>query len=166
MDEKMDMRGQLILLLQDREGAVAYQRQFKNHIVTAGRTLVAQLFSGQFDGAPSTPVSHMAVGSGSKPAADEDTALLAQRGERKAISNFRHLEVFTEPAPSGGTVQRVRVGLETVFDFDEANDPTTPLREAGIFNAATSGMMYNRVVFEPVTKTEAFRLTLLWEVIF
>jgi hypothetical protein len=61
---------------------------------------------------------------------------------------------------------RLRVTLQTVFDFAEANDPSVPLREAGIFTAETGGVMYNRVVFEPVTKTNAFRLTLFWEIIF
>jgi hypothetical protein len=64
-----------------------------------------------------------------------------------------------------GDVKRIRVGLTASFDFGEANGPE-PLQEAGLFNAAADGVMYNRVVFEPVTKTDAFKLTLLWEVVF
>ena len=47
-----------------------------------------------------------------------------------------------------------------------ADGPTEPLREAGVFNAATGGVMYNRVVFQDVTKTDAFKLTLLWDIVF
>ena len=164
MNETMDMRGQLTLLLSDHTGEVVFQQKYKNRIVTSGRKLVAEMFSGQFGGAPPAAVSHMAVGSGDAAAADGDAALAAQRGGRKAISSAK-LTTFNETQPSG-VVQRVRVSLQAVFDFNEANDPAVPLREAGVFNADTGGVMYNRVVFEPVTKTDAFRLTLLWEVVF
>jgi hypothetical protein len=40
------------------------------------------------------------------------------------------------------------------------------LREAGIFTAVSGGVMYNRVVFDAVTKTNAFKLTLLWDITF
>ncbi len=165
MRETMDMRGQLIVQLSDRAGQIVHRQRYKNHIVTAGRMLVAQLFTGVFDGPAPVPVTHMAVGSARDvetpdPPADGDGDLVAQRGERKPIS------VGGYATPDEGGVTRVRVSLESVFDFDDANDPDTPLREAGIFNAAEDGVMYNRVVFEPVTKTEAFKLTLLWDVTF
>ena len=63
-------------------------------------------------------------------------------------------------------VKRTRLTLTAVFDFGEANDPATPLSEAAIFTAATAGVMYNRVVFAPVTKTNAFKLTLFWDIVF
>jgi hypothetical protein len=62
-------------------------------------------------------------------------------------------------------VRRVKATLRTVFDFGEVNG-TEALREAGVFTAATGGVMYNRVVFDPVTKTTAFQLTLLWDITF
>jgi hypothetical protein len=102
----------------------------------------------------------MAVGTGANAPADTDAALQAQRSDRKAITS----NVLTQFLDSG--VSRIRVSLQAVFDFNEANDPAVPLREAAIFTAAAGGVMYNRVVFEPVTKTDAFKLTLLWDVIF
>lgn len=160
MKETMELRGQLTLIWSDQDGRVVQRQQVQNHIVTSGRNLVAQLFSGQFAGPPPTPVTHMAVGTGSNPAADTDTALQAQRSDRKAITS----NVLTQFLD--GDVNRIRVSLQAVFDFNEANDSAVPLREAAIFTAATGGVMYNRVVFEPVTKTDAFKLTLLWDVIF
>ena len=67
---------------------------------------------------------------------------------------------------SSGVIQRAHLSLTAVFDFNEANDPAIPLTEAGIFTAATGGVMYNRVVFAPVTKTNAFKLTLFWDIVF
>ncbi len=160
MIEKIEMRGRLSLIMTDRQGRQISRQAYDNHIVSSGRSLVAEMFSGQFGGPPPTAVSHMAVGTGSTAASDGDTALESQRGDRNAITSAT-LATFDD---SG--VQRVRVSLQTVFDFDQVNDATIPLREAGIFTALTGGVMYNRVVFEPVTKTNAFKLTLLWDVIF
>jgi hypothetical protein len=85
--------------------------------------------------------------------------LRAQRGGRKEMG-----EVSYEEFPDGG-VTRVRTRLTAEFDFDEANG-NDPLREAGVFNQAEDGVMYNRVVFDPVTKTDAFKLTLIWDIVF
>jgi hypothetical protein len=59
----------------------------------------------------------------------------------------------------------VRAQVQTVFDYAEANG-ADPLREAAIFTALAGGTMYNRVVFDPVTKTNTFRLTLIWDILF
>ena len=54
--------------------------------------------------------------------------------------------------------------LTALLDFGAANDPAVPLREAGLFNDAN--VLYSRVVFQPVTKTDTFQLTLIWEIVF
>lgn len=159
MNERQEMRGRLTLRVSDGEGRTLYERPHKNRIVTSGRMLVAQLFGGVESGAAPAQVTHMAVGTNGTAAADADEALRAQRGGRKEIG-----EVHYEEFPEGG-VTRVRARLTAEFDFDEANG-NEPLREAGVFNAAEDGVMYNRVVFEPVTKTEAFKLTLIWDIVF
>ena len=159
MNEKQEMRGYLTLRVSDGEGRTLYERPHKNRIVTGGRMLVAQLFGGVGSGATPAQVTHMAIGTNGTAPADGDKALRAQRGERKEIG-----EVGYEEFPEG-TVTRVRARLTAEFDFDEANG-ADPLREAGVFNAADDGVMYNRVVFDPVTKTEAFKLTLIWDIVF
>lgn len=166
MDESMNMRGSLRLQITDGEGRVVAERQYHNRIVKSGRELVAKLFAGVSAGAPPTRVTHMAVGTNSTPPADNQTALGAERAPRKEIqaADVTYTE-FEEPVAGGGTVRRVRASLKAVFDFNEANG-TDALREAGIFNAATGGVMYNRVVFDAVTKTTAFKLTLLWDITF
>ena len=159
MHDILDMRGNLRLLLTDRHGVAALDRQQGNRIVTSGRRLVAEMFGGQTTGLPCTPVTRMAVGTGSAAASDGDTALGAQRGQGKPITKVEYGE-FNDAS----NVKRVRVQLTSQFGFTEANDPSTPLREAGLFNDA--GVLYSRVVFEPVTKTDTFQLTLLWEIVF
>jgi hypothetical protein len=159
MNEDQEMRGRLTLRVSDGEGRTLYERPQKNRIVTSGRMLVAHLFGGVESGATPTQVTHMAVGTNGTAPADGDQALKSQRSGRKEIG-----EVGYEEFPEGG-VARVRARLTAEFDFDEANG-NDPLREAGVFNEAEDGVMYNRVVFDPVTKTDAFKLTLIWDIVF
>lgn len=158
MQETMDMQGRLRLLGEDRAGRIVVDRTHANRIVKSGRQLAAQLFAGVV-GTPPSKVSHMAVGTGAEAATDDQTALLAER-DRNAVS----APVYTEVIDGTG-IKRIKVSLQTVFDFGEANG-AAPLREAGIFTAETGGTMYNRVVFDPVTKADTFKLTLIWDIVF
>jgi hypothetical protein len=158
--DRMDMSGRLRILLLDRAGRITLEQTQRNRIVSGGRRLVAEMFAGQTAGPPRTPVSAIAVGTGDAEAKDSDTVLAAQRGDPKAISKVDYGS-FTDPQ-SG--VSRIRVQLPSRLDFGEANDPSTPLREAGLFNA--DGVLYSRVVFKDVTKTDTFQLTLIWEIVF
>jgi hypothetical protein len=158
MQETMDMQGKLKLLVEDRNGAIVLDRTYGNRIVKAGRQLVAQLFAG-VSGTPPSKVSHMAVGTGGDAAADDQAALVAERARNPVAT-----PVYSEIVDGTG-VKRIKVSLQTVFDFGEANG-TDPLREAGIFTAPTGGTIYNRVVFDPVTKANTFKLTLIWDIVF
>ena len=167
MRESNEMRGALTMQVTDREGVLVYEMRQKNRIVTSGRSLVAQLFAGVAGGvatltAPS-PVTHMGVGTNATAPGDGDGALKAERAPRRAISSVDYSEI--SEGTGADEVKRVRARLTAVFDFGDANG-AEPLREAGIFTAENGGVMYNRVVFEPVTKTDAFKLTLLWDIVF
>lgn len=163
MNERNEMKGCLTLRVYDREGRLLHDRRHDNRIVTSGRQMVARMFGGVSTGSAPTRVTHMAVGTDATAPADADTALKAQRGGRKPIGDVTYGE-FDETV-TGGLVKRVRARLTAEFDFGEANG-NEPLREAGVFNAASGGIMYNRVTFEEVTKTDAFKLTLVWEIVF
>jgi hypothetical protein len=142
------------------------------------------MFGGVSTGTPPTQVTHMAVGTGADDPADGQAGLIAEVAPRKPITSVAYTQ-FVEasaaaalPAASarvlaggslatpaiGDGVQRVRVSLKALFDFGEANGAV--LREAGIFTAPAGGVMYNRVTFDAVTKTNAFQLTLLWDIVF
>jgi hypothetical protein len=166
MNEEMNMCGAMTVQISDREGRVVYERRQDNRIVKTGRELVAKLFAGTSGGTPPSKVTHMAVGTDGTATTDDQTALGKERPAkdgvpRKPIEKVTFTD-FVEPVTN---VKRVRVSISAVFDFDEANG-TDPLREAGVFTAASGGVMYNRVVFDAVTKTNAFKLTLLWDITF
>lgn len=157
MQEHLNMRGTMRIISEDRNGRIVHDRRHTNRIVQSGRRLVAELYAG-VAGTPPSQVSHMAVGTGSDAAADDQTTLGAERA-RNAVITPVYNKIIDD------SVARINVTLQTVFDFAEANG-TEPLREAGIFTAATDGTMYNRVVFDPVTKTDTFKLTLIWDIVF
>lgn len=163
MRETINMRGELTLRLVDADGQVVQQRHYKNRIVKTGRQLVAELFGGPPGDAVPTKVTHIAVGEDGTPPADGDTTLKAER-LRKPIQSVQFTE-FDELVGSD-TVRRVRVTLSTELDYGEGNNTKTELQEAGIFTAAEGGIMYNRVVFDKVKKTQSFKLMLVWEVTF
>ena len=170
MDHIHEMRGYLTLKVADENGNVICERACKNRIVTTGRNLVARLFGG-FTSPQPTRVTHMAVGTDGTAEGDNNTQLGAQRDAkagvpRKQITAVAYEEIDEpQPGTTATTVRRVRARLTAEFDFDEANGGVA-LREAGMFTAPTGGVMYNRVTFDPVTKTEAFKLTLIWDVVF
>lgn len=124
-----------------------------NSIVLTGRDLVALRFIGQ-----GNPVSHVAVGTGAAPTDPGATANLGTELFRKAINPINLATDLTTTNDG-----KRKVVLSTDLDFNEANGALT---EAGLFNAASNGVMYNRVVFPPVNKTLDFKLTLIWEITF
>ena len=164
MRDTADMRGALTIQLTDADGRVVYRQHRHNRIVKTGRRLVAELFGGVTAGTPPAKVTHVAVGTDAKAPTDNDGALGAERA-RNPITEVAYTDFDERPQGAAETVKRTRVSLTAVFDFDQAND-AVPLREAGVFTAATGGVMYNRVTLDPVTKTNAFKLTVLWDVVF
>lgn len=158
MQESQNMQGALYLALVDDAGQVVYERRYQNRIVTSGRRLVAEMFAGRPDNKVPARVSQIAVGDGGGAVADGNSALVNQR-IAKDITQVEY--VVVQDASSGA--ERVRVTLRAELTKEEGNG-AQPLREAGILNE--DGVLYNRVVFEDVTKTDRFRLMLMWEVTF
>jgi hypothetical protein len=158
MQDTMNMQGRVRLIGQTRDGRVVLDRSHANRIVQAGRRLVAQHFAG-VPGTPPAIVSHMGVGTGATAPADGDVSLVAERARNPVAAPVYSAVV------DGTGVQRIKVSLQTVFDFGDANG-ADPLREAAIFTAASGGTMYNRVVFDAVTKANTFKLTLIWDIVF
>jgi hypothetical protein len=158
MRETMDMQGKVRLLLEDSEGRLLLDRTHPNRIVKSGRQLVAQLFAG-VEGTPPSKVTHMAVGTGKDEAKDDQVGLQAERA-RNPVGKPVYGEIVDDKG-----VKRIKVSLQSVFDFGEANG-AEPLCEAGLFTAKSEGTIYNRVTFDPVTKANTFKLTLIWDIVF
>lgn len=158
MQDTLNMQGRVHLIGQALDGRIVLDRWHANRILRAGRQLVAQRFAG-VPGTPPATVSHMAVGTGGDAVTDDQTALVAELARNPVAA-----PVYTDIIDGTG-VKRVKVSLQTVFDFGDANS-ADPLREAGIFTAAAAGTIYNRVVFDAVTKANTFKLTLIWDIVF
>jgi hypothetical protein len=153
--EAFDMKGHLTLKLHNRQGELVCELDADNDIVLTGRDLVAKLFAN----INITPISHIAVGTGTAPVDPAADTKLQSESFRKAITPIDPAKDIT-PAEN-----KVRVVVSAELDFTEGNGALT---EAAMFNsdAPASGVMYNRVVFPPVNKTSDFKLTLVWEILF
>lgn len=155
IQEQQGMTGRLTIVLRDHYDHVVTQRQVNNLITTAGKTLVAKLFTGEVQG---NPVFHIAVG-------DDDTSL--------ASTNIRLQKELSRVAAD--TVQLVeeesqeKIVVKLAATFPELDDnQKQELREAGTFITLPNKepVLYNRVIFPTVTRTSNLKLTLMWEVLF
>lgn len=156
--ESIELKGLLSLVLTDRKGQTVLQQNASNMVVTSGRDLVAKLFANQ----KIDPVNFVAVGIGNTPADEADQALADQLGPRKPFLDAFDPSVHLSSVGEGADLRK-KITRTVELDFNEANGALT---EAGLFNAAEGGIMYNRVVFPTVTKTDSFKLTLIWEILF
>ncbi len=158
LNDHIDMKGRLRMQFRNRQGEMVRELAANNAIVLNGRDMVSRMFLGPLF-APN-PISHLAVGTGALAVTADDTTL--------GTEVFRTTIVTPDPTTDlsivgTGEDRRKKLVITAELDFDDANFPLT---EAGLFNAALGGDMYNRVKFDVVTKTNAFKLTLIWEITF
>jgi hypothetical protein len=158
------IQGRVRLILREIEsGRVVEERVVKNAIMTKGSELVARRFCGE----PMDAIA--AVGVGTDDAHPEDGNL----------DDLKAPVVNSEGVPERAVIQPADEG-----DTYVSSDPTTcsatarfaatfgaskgngELVEAGVFNSLTDGVLYNRVTFPGVNKTDTHELTLIWEVTF
>lgn len=59
--------------------------------------------------------------------------------------------------------KRVMLRIVGELDRDTCNGA---LQEAGLFTDDEEPIMYNRVIFDTITKSDQFKLTLIWEITF
>ena len=151
--DALDPRGRLTVEKTDIRNALVETIHVHNSIVLSGRDLIAKLFVKE----PIAPISHVAVGIGTKVVEPLDDKLVKEifRKPIAPIDPSRHI-ITTDAS-------KRKVTITAELGFQEANGALT---EAGLFNAAAAGVMYNRVVFPPINKTADFKLTLIWEILF
>lgn len=161
LTDGLDLRGRLTLQKRTSDNQILEEIQANNSIVLTGRDLVAKLFIKETKDTIK-PVSHVGVGTGTKPVTTDDTAL-ANEIHKKSLNrieierDLQSIEIDT----TAGTSSRRKLMLTVDLDLDEANGALT---EAGLFTE--DGVMYNRVTFPPINKSQDFKLTLIWEILF
>ena len=119
--------------------------QCDNLVVTAGKNWVAGRFK---DGSIPDEMSHMAIGSADTAAAAGNTALATE---------LSRIALTTD----GGTVS------SNTVQYDASWTSATgafAIKEAGIFNAASSGTMLARTVFAIINKGTDDTVSISWTI--
>ncbi len=156
--ERHGMTGHLTIVLRDCHGQVVLQQRVNNLITTAGKTLVAELFTGALQGKPEFSI---AVGNGAKIAVPGDTQLERQLDRAPAITPAIRL-VETEGQ------QKAVATITATLPMLAVEAPNQELSEAGILIELPNQkpVLYNRVTFPVITRTNNLEMTLTWEVLF
>jgi len=139
--EGLKLRGDLDIVLRDKDGNIKTQRREENLVVSAGLNFICD----RMEGVAEAVMSHMAVGSGATAPAAGNTALETQLGAREALDST--------------TVSSNTITYVASF---EAGDGTGAVTEAGLFNAATGGTMLCRTTFDVVNKAADDTLQITW----
>jgi len=143
INEGIKLRGDVALVLRDKDGNIKEQREQKNLVVSSGLNYIVS----RMKDATATAMTHMALGSDSTAAAAGDTDLGSILGSREALDST--------------TVNSNAVTYVASF---EAGEGTGSVVEAGIFNAASGGTMLCRVVFGTITKEADDTLQITWTI--
>ena len=142
MNDGLKLRGDVALVLRDKDGNVKDERVIENLIVDTGLNFICDRMKDD-----ETAMTHMALGSGSTAAAAGDTTLGSQLGSREVLDS--------------STVTNNQIVYVSSF---EAGDATGAVTEAGIFNASSGGTMLCRTVFSVVNKAADDTLTVNWTI--
>jgi hypothetical protein len=140
-DDPVPVIGALQIVLTDKDGNVKEQRNVENLVVTVGKNAIAD----QILASPTfTKPTHMAVGTGSTAANVADTTLETETARVALATKTRSGNVVTYTATF------------------PAGTGTGALTEAGIFDASSSGNMWNRVVYSVINKAAGDSLAISW----
>lgn len=143
-NDNLKLSGQLNLKVIDKNGVITVDHTTHNLVVTAGKEWVATLMQS----GTGTPMSHMAVGSGTTDPTVSDTALQTEVA-RVALS------------VAGGT--RTGASIEYVGSYP-AGTGTATLTEAGLLNASSGGTLLSRTEFDPISKGASDSLVITWTI--
>ena len=143
INDDLKLRGDVAIVLKDKDGKVKESREINNLVVSAGLTYICSRMADASAGV----MSHMALGSGTTAAAAGDTDLESILGSREALDST---------TASSNTI--------TYVSSFEAGEGTGAVTEAGIFNASTSGTMLCRTVFAVVNKQADDTMSVTWTI--
>jgi len=143
INEDLKLRGDVAIVLKDKDGNVKDSREIHNLVVSSGLEFICSRMAGTSAGV----MSHMALGSGTTAAAAGQTDLVSILGSREALDST---------TASSNTI--------TYVSSFEAGEGTGAVTEAGIFNASSSGTMLCRTVFAVVNKQADDTMSVTWTI--
>lgn len=143
MKDMTKINGKLEIVLKDKDGNIKDQRNVKNLVVNTGLGYIAS----RIKDATATPMTHMAVGSGTTAPSANDTDLQSILGSREVLDST--------------DVTGANVAFSCGF---EAGEGTGAITEAGLFNSATGGTMLCRTTFPVINKGASDTLSIVWTV--
>ena len=143
INDNLKLRGDVALVLKDKDGNIKDSREIHNLVVNAGLTFICSRMAGTSAGV----MSHMALGSSTTAAAAGQTDLVSILGSREALDST---------SASSNTI--------TYVSSFEAGEGTGAVTEAGVFNAASSGTMLCRTVFPVVNKQVDDTMSVTWTI--
>lgn len=139
MRENSKVEGKVTLTLIGKDGKVKDKRTISNLVVNAGLNWIAEFCFKA--GTTLTQMSYVALGTGVVAPDPTDTQLQTELF-RKAFGTF---------VPGAAGVMSVN----TTF---VAGEGTGAITEVGVLNAASAGILWNRVVFPPFNKAAGDQL--------
>lgn len=142
VDENIKFSNNVLITARDvRTGEIIHQERQHNLIVQDGRNLLRDLLAGNTN----ANISHFAVGTGGTATTDSMSALQTEvcRQQITRMDGYNN-----------------QLQVRYFLASNEANGNT--IREAGIFNDATAGIMFAKVTQSEIIKSENISITYIW----
>jgi hypothetical protein len=143
MNEQLQARGALSVVLTGPDGQVKQTFDVKNLVVDVGLAFIAS----RMKDATATAMTHMGVGSGTAGAVAANTSLANQLGSRVALASTN--------------VTGAAIAYQATFGPGVGTGAVT---EAGLFNASVAGTMLCRTVFPVVNKGADDTISIAWTI--
>jgi len=135
------LKGTVTLLKFNKKGEIVEETRLNNLLVDTGLEYAAKLLNG----VSTSPFQYIAIGSGSTSPQITDTALESEI-DRTSASTF-----YESP---------FKANFTAIFNFSSS----VTIREAGIFNDATSGNLLSRVTFAAKSFDAGESLGVAWTI--
>jgi hypothetical protein len=150
------MKGRLAMVVRDAHGEIVAERKARNLVLRQGASIVAKLFSGA---SGSSAITHVQVGFARESATPETTALTPPEVTVPAAA------LRTDLPPTSFAIVADQPGAIKVL-VNATFRPTVELRDVSEAGLMAGTVLYNQVVFEPVTFRPGQDVTFFWEVDF
>lgn len=140
LKEELGIRGELTIVVRDKNNNIKQALHVPNLVVTAGKQYIASRIASN----TATVMSHMAIGSGAATPVAGDTTLGTELG-RSSLTSF---------SATSNTV--------TATANFAAGVGTGSITEAAILNASSGGTMLCRTTFPVVNKAAGDSIAISW----